>query len=48
MKRNSMKTTITALLLILSVCSYAQTKTEKEMKQEIAKIKELIKEELQW
>lgn len=47
MKRNSMRTTITALLLIFSVCSYAQTKTEKEMKQEIAKLEELIKEELQ-
>lgn len=47
MKRNSMKTTITALLLILSVCSYAQTKTEKEMKQEIVKMEELIKQRLQ-
>lgn len=43
-----MKTTIFALLLIFSVCSYAQSnlKTTKEVEQEKAKLKELIQEKL--
>lgn len=48
MKRNNMKTTIFALLLIFSVCSCAQSnpKTTKEVEQEKAKLKELIQQEL--
>ncbi|MFK2308571.1 hypothetical protein ACIXN4_15415 [Bacteroides fragilis] len=40
---------LTVILMAFASCGNAQvkTKTEKEMKQEIAKLEELIKEELQ-
>lgn len=42
-----MRTVLFALLLsVVSVCSYAQHKTEKEMEQEKIKLKELIQQEL--
>lgn len=41
-----MRTIIIALLLVVSACSHAQPKTEKEMEQEKIKLKELIQQEL--
>lgn len=41
-----MRTMIIALLLALSACSHAQTKTEKVMEQEKTKLKELIQQKM--